>query len=146
MGDQYHESGSDAASLEAQQSMLESALDVVFDAHDQAVNDKIDQPVVFLLDCEDEIGRQIADAWLGAEAVSDAIAEQQADDAADVTTVFARAFSFAECRTEVPDVFPYLAPVFDMEPPRDGFLAIAVTAGGASAFTVPDSARNAGDA
>lgn len=133
----------DQQAAEAQQELLESCLELVFDALDEAVADKVVEPVVFLIDCEDEIGEQIAHAWLGAENVRNAVAEQQLENpGGDLTTVFARAFSMAESRREVPAVFAYLAPVFDAELPADGFLTIAVTAGGASAFTVPLSARD----
>ena len=133
----------DEAATLAQQEMLENCLELVFDAFDEGVADKVVDPIVFLLDCEDEIGEQIASAWMGAEAVRDAVAEQQlVDPGSDLTTVFARAFPLAESRQEVPGVFPYLASVFDAELPTDGFLAIAVTAGGASAFTVPLTARD----
>ena len=131
----------DLAAVTAQHEMLESCLDLVFGTYDEARGGKMTQPVIFLLDCEDEIGRQIADAWLGVEAVSDAIATQHAEGQDEITTVFARAVSYEQCREEVPDVFPYLAPAFDLKPPADGFLAIAVTAGGASIFTVPHEAR-----
>ncbi len=133
----------DEAASQAQQEMLENCLELVFDAFDEGVADKVVDPIVFLLDCEDEIGEQIASAWMGAEAVRDAVAEQQlAEPSSDLTTVFARAFPMSESRQEVPGVFPYLASVFDAELPKDGFLAIAVTAGGASAFTVPLTARD----
>jgi len=131
------------AAQQAQQEMLENCLELVFDALDDAVEDKIVDPVIFLLDCEDAIGEQIAKAWLGAEAVQDAVAEQQlADPGSDLTTVFAHAFPLSESRQEVPAVFPYLASVLDDPLPQDGFFAIAVTAGGASAFTVPLAARD----
>ncbi len=133
----------DEAASQAQQEMLENCLELVFDAFDEGVADKVVDPIVFLLDCEDEIGVQIASGWMGAEAVRDAVAEQQlADPGSELTTVFARAFPLVESRQEVPGVFPYLASVFDTELPKDGFLAIAVTAGGASAFTVPLTARD----
>jgi len=127
---------------QAQQELLESCLDLVFETQAAAVADKLVDPVILLLDCEDKIGAQIATAWLGAEALRDAIAEQRFEDpAGEETTVYARAFAWAECRREVPTVFDYLAPVFDEPIPTEGFLAIAVTAGGASVFTVPASAR-----
>ena len=126
----------------AQQELLESCLKLVFAAYDEALSDKMVDPVIFLLDCEDEIGEKIAVAWLGADAVRDAVAEQKLEAPGnDLTTVFAHAFPFDESRREVPQVFDYLAPVFEQRQPDDGFLAIAVTAGGAAAFTVPLSAR-----
>jgi hypothetical protein len=133
-------------SQQAQQELLESCLDLMFDAYDSALAERVVQPVVFLLDCEDPIGEEIASGWLGAAAVRDAVAEQklEADPEAGeepMTTVFAHAFSLVESRQEVPEVFPYLAPVFEQAFPSDGFLAIAVTAGGASVFTVPLTAR-----
>jgi hypothetical protein len=41
----------------------------------------------------------------------------------------------------VPVTFDYLAPVFEESPPENGFLVISITAGGASALTVPMDAR-----
>ena len=77
-----------------------------------AVRDGVDRPVVILLDCEDAIGGQIARGWLGSEVVDEAIAEQRVDDpSCETTTVFARAVSLAESARQIPEVFPYLAPV-----------------------------------
>lgn len=133
------------ASQDAQEQLLEDSLPVVFQAYDDARQRRIKDPVVFLLDCEDEIGGQIARSWVGDEAVDDAIAEQQSEtsDPSETsrTTVFAVAFPFRQCRSEVPAVFPYLQPAFDESPPAEGFYAISVTAGGASIFTAPLSAR-----
>jgi hypothetical protein len=127
----------DDVALEAQQWLLESSLPLAFGAYDEAVAAKMRDPVVFVLDCEDDLGSEIARSWLGDEAIEDAIADR--DDESE-TTVFAHAFPFARCRTEVPAVFPYLKPALET-PPADGFLAISVTAGGASALTVPFDAR-----
>ena len=131
--------------LEAQQMLLESSLELAFSAYDDALKAKLRDPVVFLLDCEDAIGGEIARSWLGAETIADAIAdraagEDAASEAETETTVFAHAFPFAKCRAEVPAVFPYLSAAFEA-PPADGFLAISVTSGGASALTVPFDAR-----
>lgn len=130
------------AMFEAQQDLLESCLPLVFETYDTAIADQLAQPVVWLIDCEDEIGKQIAESWLGAEVVSDAIADQQLENDEElVTTVFSHAFSTDDCRRDVPEMFPYLAPVFELPTPQDGFLSIVVTAGGASVFTVPFHAR-----
>src|SRR5688572_13303887 len=124
--------------LEAQQTLLETSLSLAFETYDDAVSRNVDDPVVLVLDCEDEIGGEIARSWLGDEAVDDAISYQAASDpAGDVTTVFAYAFSLEECRREVPPVFPYLAPALEAPPAPGGFWAIAVTSGGASLLTVP---------
>ena len=120
------------AAIEAQQSLLEDSLELVFEVYSAAIQEKMRQPVVILLDCEDEIGGQIARSWLG-ETVDDAIAAQSAE----MTTVFAHAFPLLDCCEQVPAVFPYLQPVFEQPYPENGFLAISVTAGGASALTVP---------
>ncbi|MCG8448556.1 MAG: hypothetical protein MI725_03125 [Pirellulales bacterium] len=130
--------------LEAQQELLETSLPLVFAAYDAARQAGIGQPVVFLLDCEDEIGREIANNWLGTATVQDAVEQRRLTEdehPEEQTTVFAHAFPRQECLQEVPEVFPYLAPVFEQDPPQEGFLAIAVTCGGASALTVPLSAR-----
>ncbi len=128
--------------LEAQQTLLETSLPLAFETYDDAVSRNVDDPVVLVLDCEDEIGGEIARSWLGDEAVDDAISHQAASDpAGDATTVFAYAFSLEECRREVPPVFPYLAPALEAPPAPGGFWAIAVTSGGASLLTVPLDAR-----
>ena len=129
------------AALDAQQALLESCLPLVFAEYDQAVQRGLKTPVVVLVDCEDELGGDIARAWVGDEAVDTAIAEQLHERQSDEeTTAFARVVSFAEAKREIPQVFPYLEPVF-AAPPQDGFLAISITAGGASALTVPPDAR-----
>ena len=139
-----HSTATDEA-LQQQQSLLESSLPAAFAAYDTAKKQGMPAPVVFLLDCEDEIGGEIAQSWLGDQTVIDAIAHRQSQadqDEPDLsTTVFAYAFPFEQCLSEVPQVFPYLAPVFEQPRPNDGFLAIAVTAGGASALTVPFAIR-----
>jgi hypothetical protein len=130
------------AALEAQQLLLETSLPLAFEAFDDAIKRNIKDPVVVLLDCEDEIGGEIARTWLGDEAVEDAIAHNAATDpTANETTVFAHAFSLEECRREVPPVFPYLAPALNGPPSPRGFWAVSITAGGASILTVPFDAR-----
>ena len=132
--------------LQQQQSLLESSLPAAFSAYDTAKQQGIAAPVVFLLDCEDQIGGEIAESWLGSQAVADAISHRhsQAENESipETTTVFAYGFPIDQCREEVPQVFPYLAPVFEEKLPSEGFLVIAVTAGGASALTVPFDARS----
>lgn len=123
--------------LEQQQTLAESSLALLFETYDAAVQAKVDQPVVILLDCEDEIGGEIARAWLGDDVVDDAISNITEEEA----TVYARAEPWNVCRSEVAQMFEYLAPVFEQSPPEDGFLVVSVTAGGASALTVPMDAR-----
>lgn len=123
--------------LEQQQELAESSLALLFETYDQAIERGMKSPVVILVDCEDEIGGQIARAWLGDDAVDDALANNPDEE----TTVYARAESWRECKREVPETFEYLAPVFAEGPPDDGFLVVSVTAGGASALTVPMDAR-----
>ena len=127
----------DAELLEAQQELLEASLPLVFTAYEDAVASGKSPAVVILLDCEDEIGGVIACSWLGEEAVEEALGQQDADS----TAVFAYGFSFVDCAAEIPAVFPYLTPVFEQSPPDDGFLAVVVAYGGASALTVPFSAN-----
>ena len=124
--------------LELQQSLCETSLPLLFEAFDDAGRDGIDPAVVVLLDCDDSVGGRIARAWLGDAAVDDALAEFSAD--AD-TAVYAQVLAFADARRELSQMFPYIAAVFDDRPADDGFLVVSVTAGGASALTVPLSAR-----
>ena len=122
--------------------LVESSLPLLFETYDEAVHSGLAEPVVFLLDCEDPLGGEIARAWLGEEAVEDAIAAQAAEaGSAESTTVFARAFSFAESRREIATAFPYLQGTFEEKPPQDVFIAVAISFGGAATFFVPLDAR-----
>lgn len=141
MGQPSEQFADDQSALEEQQALLEDSLELVRSVYDSAVREAVDEPVVILLDCEDSIGGQIARGWLGSAVVDEAIEDQRADDpSGETTTVFARAFPLSECAQQIPAVFPYLAPIFAQALPADGFLAISVAAGGASALTVPFSA------
>lgn len=129
--------------LEAQQELAESSLEAIFDAYDEAIEEGTSQPVVLLIDCEDELGSRISRAWLGDDAVDEAIA-LQAEQAAGQpipTTVFVSAIAYEDCRNEVAKAFPYLAEALAEPPSGDGVLIISVTSGGASALTAPLTAR-----
>ena len=126
------------SALDEQQALAESSLPLLFEAFDDALDSEVERPVVILLDCEDEIGGEIARAWLGTDEVDEAISDRLASsDSEDSTTVYARAFSWDDCQAEIPEVFPYLAEVFEGESPENTFLTISVTSGGASALHVP---------
>ena len=115
--------------MEGRQALVEASLSELFDAYDAAIAEGVNAPVVFLIDCEDPIGSEIARAWEGDDAVDAAIlanAEDSGgvDSAEKITTTLARAYSFDESRREVPQLFPYLSGSF-AQPPRDGFLIVA---------------------
>jgi hypothetical protein len=124
--------------LELQQELCETSLPLLFETFDEAVEDGIKRPVVILLDCADEIGGGIARAWLGDDEV-DAALDEYAEG--ELTTVYARALPFADAQRDFTQLFPYLGPVFDEPPDDNGFLVLSITAGGASALTVPHDAR-----
>ena len=130
--------------MEARQALVEAALPELFQAYDAAVAAEMKTPVVFLIDCEDPIGSEIARAWEGDDAVDAAILANAegagADSAEKITTTLARAYSFDESRQEVPQLFPYLGDSF-AQPPRDGFLIVVVSNNGAATLTAPPSAR-----
>lgn len=128
--------------LEAQQSLVEDSLPLVFQTYDEAITAGEKSPVVILLDCEDPLGGEIARGWLGDEEVDQAIAIQQAEGNGDESpTVFARAIAWELCREELCEAFPYLAAALAEPPTDEGVLVLGVTAGGASALTAPFSAR-----
>lgn len=148
----YGSSGDEAKDMEAKEALLESSLEQAFAEYDFARKHQMPEPVVFLVDCEDQIGSPMARGWEGDEAVDAAIQEnrEEADeataqsdppDAQRCITTLARAFALADCRREIPQYFPELMPTFVDEPPKDGFLAVVITAGGAATFTVPFDAR-----
>lgn len=126
--------------LEQQQLLVESSLEAVFEAYDEAVEEGVDRPVVWVIDCEDELGAKIAREWLGDEAVDEAIALVETEDDSE-TIVFSIASDWETTRDEASRAFPYLSEVFEDGPPLDGILVLGVTAGGASALTAPWEAR-----
>lgn len=131
--------------LEQQQDLVESSLELVFQTYDEA--DTQGPAVVMLVDCEDEVGSQVARAWLGDEAVDDAIAQRHVDEEAagqegeEGTTAFAAAVDWKACRKEIGEMFPYLAEAFNGDAPAEGIMVVSVTAGGASALVAPLDAR-----
>jgi hypothetical protein len=131
--------------LEVQQSLVESALPLVFEVYDEALKAGVTAPIVVLVDCEDDLGGEIARGWLGDDAIDDAIAAQAADDdsphESEPTTVFGRAIAWDDACGDLSEAFPYLKPILSGRPPDDGVFVIGVTAGGASALTAPWDAR-----
>lgn len=128
--------------LDLQQSLVESSLPLVFETYDAAVAEGFTQPLVVLVDCEDEIGGALARAWVGDDAVDDAVAHHSGAEAdGEPTTVFARAIAWDDATADLSAAFPYLGPILKAPPPEDGVLVIGVTAGGASALTAPWDAR-----
>ncbi|TWT42527.1 hypothetical protein [Botrimarina hoheduenensis] len=143
------------AALDAQQTLVESSLPLVREVFLQAQRDRVAHPLVVLIDCEDELGGDVARGWLGDETVNDAIALQHAEqvaarenEAADepehdedhdepATTVYAHGIAWSEARGVLSAAFPYLEPILDMKPAPEGILVISITAGGASALTAP---------
>lgn len=134
----------DDDALDAHQLLVESALPLIFETYDEAIADEAVNPLVILVDCEDELGGQIARGWLGDETIDDAIAAEAPDDDSEEpqTTVFARAISWQEAQPDLAEAFPYIAPALDEGPPSDGVFVVGITAGGASAFTAPWDARD----
>ena len=146
MSDLRGSTGDEEQDMLGREALIEDSLAQVFEAYDHARRDGIKDPVVLLLDCEDEIGSPIARAWDGDDAVDAAImanADRDGgdDDDAAITTTLARAESFKRCRREVPKVFPYLAGTFEQPPPERGFVTVVVAFGGAATFIVPLDAR-----
>ncbi len=127
----------------AHQLLVESSLPLIFATYDEAVEEEVASPMVVLIDCEDELGGQIARGWLGDEVVDDAIAAEEPGEDPDAvqTTVFARALAWDEAFPDLVEAFPYLAPALETGPPEDGVFLVGVTAGGAAAFTAPWDAR-----
>lgn len=137
--------GNETQDMDGREALLEDCLPQLFDTYERALEDNIVDPVVFLVDCEDDIGAAMARSWEGDDAVDAAILANAHSDGVDpqssITTTLARAFTFQECKNEVPRWFPYLSGTFDRSPPNDGFFVVVVTYGGAGSFTVPDGAR-----
>lgn len=131
--------------LEEQQALAESSLELVFETYDLAIAEKLRQPIVVLVDCEDDLGAQFARAWMGDDAVDNAIAHARLEEPNSEnpveTTVFARPVTWADAKRELPTAFPYLAELFETNYPTDGIFLVTIAAGGACALTAPWDAR-----
>jgi hypothetical protein len=130
--------------MDSREVLVEESIEPIFEAYDRALADGVSKPVVFLIDCEDEIGSEIARAWDGDDSVDGALlasAAQNVDDSdSPLATVLSRPADFSDCQREIPDLFPYLAASFK-QPPDDGILVVVVAFGGAGTFAVPLGAR-----
>jgi len=129
--------------MEAREQLVEDCLSRLQDAHEEALQAGISDPVVFLIDCEDSVGTTIARNWEGDDAVDSAIlanAECEHDGGREtIATVLTRAVSFQESQRDVPGLFPYLAISFEQHPPKGQFLVIVVASGGSATFFAPFS-------
>jgi hypothetical protein len=137
--------GDQQRDMDAREALVEDSLALVFEAYDRAAADGVVVPVIFLMDCEDEIGAEIARAWDGDDAVDAALLPEREQDAEEgpssLVTVLSRPADFEDCQRELPELFPYLAASFE-RPPTAGILVVVVAFGGAGTFTVPHDARD----
>ncbi len=128
--------------MEACEQLIEDCLSRLQDAHKEALQADISDPVLFLIDCEDRVGATIARNWEGDDAVDSAILANAGGDHGEreiIGTVLTRAISFEESRRDVPKLFPYLAVSFEQLPPKGHFLVIVVAYGGSATFFAPFS-------
>jgi len=130
--------------MDGREALADECIERVLQAHREAGKENVLEPVVFLIDCEDPIGSELARAWEGDDAVDGAIlaGAEQSDDARDdswAITTLVRAVGFAECRREVVELFPYLAASFEAPPPAGQILIVVVAYGGAGTFTAARS-------
>ena len=142
----YGSTGDTEQDMCGREAMVESCLDRIFAAYDFGIEEKIVDPVIFLVDCEDVVGGAVARGWEGDDAVDAAIMANAESDSLEgklPTTILTTAVSFVDSCTEVPRWFPYLEETLSQGPPCDAFYVIAITFGGAGVFSVPLSARPA---
>lgn len=145
------DNAADSDAMTLREHLIEGNFDEAVAGYNHARQQGEADPVVFLVDCEDSIGAEIARAWEGDEAVNDAIldarhggpvgegdsSKEAAAEAEQRTAILVRTFPFADCRQEVPNVFPYLADSFRQPPAAGTFLVVVVAADGAATFTAP---------
>lgn len=145
MHSEYHGSTGDSElDMRGRETMVESCLDRIFVAYDLGIHEGIVDPVVLLVDCEDSVGGEVARGWEGDDAVDGAImanADSDSNHEDTPTTILIRAVSFVDSQMDIPECFPYLQETFSQDSGADEFYVVAITFGGAGAFTVPFSAR-----
>jgi hypothetical protein len=125
------------ADMEAREELLEGSLAQVYSVYEEALEDGVYLPVLFLVDCEDELGGKLARDWVGREEVDEAIESNRKASKNALTTTFAQCLSFQDCQDYVPKMFDYLQGSFQQAPPEGTFIAVVVACGGAATFFVP---------
>jgi hypothetical protein len=125
------------ADMDAREELLEGSMEQVYTVYEESLQDGVYLPVVFLVDCEDELGGKLARDWVGREEVDEAIESNRSDSKRALTTTFAQCLSFQDCQDYVPKMFSYLQGSFQQAPPEGTFIAIVVACGGAATFFVP---------
>lgn len=125
------------ADMDAREELLEGSLEQVYTVYEESLGEGVYFPVVFLVDCEDELGGRLARDWVGREEVDEAIEANHAGGSNTITTTFAQCLSFQDCQDYVPQMFPYLQGSFQQAPPEGTFIAIVIASGGAGSFFVP---------
>ncbi len=116
---------------------LRAYLKQVRAAFDNAVVKQMPQPIVFLVDCEDDIGGRIARAWCGDAAVDQQIAARKNGQRPGKTTVLVRALPYQTAQEMVQFDFKYLTEIFPEPPTTDEVCVLIVGMGGAASLFVP---------
>lgn len=129
---------------------VEAAMARLFAVYDAGVERCQREPVVLLVDCQDETARRLAEELSGVAVTVEPAPEQQ-DDAARghagcdgaQSGIATRAIcaDLQACRAALVAEFPYLAPALSRPRSSDELLAVAIAEGAASAFRIPFRAR-----
>lgn len=106
-------------------------------AHNWALTQNMRDPVVFLVDCEDDVGGRLARAWLGAAAVEAQIAARKRGERPGLTVVLARPVPFEEAQTIIQFDFPYLNEIAPEQPGTHEIAVVVVGLGGAASLFIP---------
>ena len=106
-------------------------------AHASGISKSMADPVVFLVDCEDDVGGRLARTWLGGPAVDQQIAARKRGERPGHTVVLARPVPFDEVEVMLRFDFPYLAEVAPERPGEHEICVFVVALGGAASLFMP---------
>jgi len=106
-------------------------------AHANGLSQGMVDPVIWLVDCEDDVGGRIARVWVGGPALEKQIAARKRGERPGRTTVIVRPIPYDEVGVMLQFDFPYLAGVGPERPGKEEICVFVVSLGGAASLFMP---------
>jgi hypothetical protein len=106
-------------------------------AHANGLSQGMVDPVIWLVDCEDDVGGRIARTWVGGDSLEKQIAARKRGERPGHTTVIVRPIPYDETEFMLRYDFPYLAEVVPERPSKQEICVFVVSLGGAASLFMP---------
>ena len=117
--------------------LVETSLGLIRAEYSNALALGVVDPLIFVLDCEDEYGGAFARHVKGDDAVNAQIEARRGGSVPDATVTLVQAFSYGKMKGPGLAMFPALAETFSQPPSADTISVVVVSKGGATGVGVP---------